>query len=332
MRFSIEQDLLAKSDSLKQVLNYLQKSTSIKTTTDKDYIILTLPEELSAKEDKEALDRVLLENTQMRLIQDFFNTKILISPNKDLAPLKALYTNYISSLRISKKFGIKHGATLTLKKEKTEKDAEYNTVDKFAEYLEEKEKKILKAGNVFSTTSSGGDNKPAGTLKELHEKIKVQKETREQLKTKILNEKLKSDYYLDLMNEKVNKVLKNLEEISKFKGQDQLQNEGIELFYQQRLLDNLKLHREVIEKKITSDLYTPDQVEALRVIKDGLEKRINLLLNNKNYVQDKQKEVDAQADDVEFMDVLSQITEVNKTIRKRETQLSKIQTAKFGGH
>jgi len=192
-----------------------------------------------------------------------------------------------------------------------------------SEYREEKENRILKAGNGALNTGSSSENKPASTLKELHEKIRAQKERREQIKTEILNEKLKSDYYLDLMNEKVNKVLRNLEGVSNFKRQEQLQNEGIELFYQQKLIDNLKLHREVIEKKIIGDLYTPDQVEALRVLKEGLEKRINLLLNNKNYVEGKQKEINTQADDVEFMDVLNQITEVNKTIRNREAQLHK---------
>src|SRR4051794_11469715 len=99
------------------------------------YIVLSLPEDNAIKEDKEAYNEVLLENTQMKLVEDFFNEKILPSSTKDLVDMKALYANYISSSRLSKKFGTKQSLTLDLSQKKEEKDQGLDLIHEFSAYL-----------------------------------------------------------------------------------------------------------------------------------------------------------------------------------------------------
>ena len=316
---------MTSSNSLSRILPFFEQNTNIKVTTEQDssgsyLIVLNIPSDTFTKDDLEFQDQTLRENTQMKLIDDFFTQKVLVSPNKDLNDLKALYASYVSASRLNKKFGIKQGLTLDLSSTKDEKEREYNILDMFSGYLEEKGEKIVNVSRALDSKKTGSIT----SLKGVYEEVKKAKERKQQLQADVVNESIKGENYVKTINEKVNRVVEGLDVLSRFKEESQLKNDGIEVIYQQRLLENLKLHREVIEKKILSDLYTEGQIAALRVVKDGIEKKVNLLLSNRNYVEERLKEVEKRSDDLEFTDVLAKIHEVNKSVKRKEEQLRRL--------
>ena len=331
MKFHLDETLLQKSEPLKHLLSYLQEQTGIVIETKqlingRVYTVLSLPDNITSRHRHEEFELASLEKTQITLVEDFFNEKILLSSDKDKAVLKAQYAAYINSSRLTKKFGI---MSLELPKiddsdadkEKDDQQVVNNLLDTFGSYLEEKEKKIVKVSEVLGEFAGKG----GGSLKEVLEGLEVVKVRNEQLQVEINSEKMKTEYYVGTIGDKVEKVIEALKAAAKFKGEEQLTNEAMELVYQKRLLDNLKLHRKVVEGRLQDDLYDSEQQEALRVIRESLEKKVNLLLSNKKYVDERAKQAEKRAEeDFEFADVLARIVETNKAIKRKEDQLRRI--------
>ena len=320
MELLLEEDLLNNSKSLKQVFNYLEKNDIIKVSSSRNsnginYVLVTFFNE-DDKRDKTTFKQALLENTQLKLLESFFRSEIMTSEEKNIVAFKNLYTNYVSSTYFDQKFGIKDIDKLKFSQEQKLENIGADFLDKFGTYIEKQENKIVKHCDVFQTNTN---------IKEVFENIKAKYQKKRQIQAKILSEKLKTIHYIEEINGKTNLVMKNFTSLSTFKLNNQLQDESIELFYQEKLLKNLKLHREMIEKRILTDLYSEEQILAISSIKEGIEKKINLLVNNKNYMEQRLRESEKRSEDVNFVDVVSQISDLSKIIQKRESQLKKLQ-------
>jgi len=321
MEVQLEEHIFNNSKSLKQVLNFLDQKNIIKLSSrngliNTTHILISFLESFQRRREQPFFQQVILESTQQKLLEDFLRLKMMIPNEKYSQILKTLYSNYLSSICFSQKFGIKSIEKWRISNDKEDDNANIEFLEKFGVFIEEKENNIKKYCEDFQTNN----------LNEISEKLKNKRIQKRQFQLEILHEKLKLIYYNERINEKLKKFNKDLAIISKFKINNQLEDENIEIFYQEKLLKNLKLHREALEKKLLSDLYSEEQTNAINFIKIGIEKKMNLLINNKNYMDQRLRELEKGNEDLNFVEVVSQISDVNKIIQRREQQLIKLQT------
>jgi hypothetical protein len=316
MRFYLKEEIFQQSPVLLSVLeDFVQKG----------YITLDKDEKNSArgisfrKNEKDAhqelvFGSILLENEENKLIDDMFQNAFKnLTDEKYIQALKELYEAFITAGMLNQKYNTQVSFDSFKQNLKDKNKENKKFCDLVEEYIQKKRDHLVKAASSLKIL------KENLSTKELLKKVEEIKLRKKLLKAQIVGEEIKIENALDEATKRMNLLQKSINLIVDIKCTQEIDNDNVDLIYQENIFKNLRLFRDYIEKKIMSEIYTRDQVEAFRVIKDLLEKKLLYAENDRQYITEK-LEKQKKNPDPKLGELLAEIAELNRlTKRKKES-------------
>ena len=320
MRLYINKNFLKNDDTLPNLFSALQSKSylDIDMQSDSEYLIIT---EINSLYQQSKIDcqKQIYRFLKSRLLDDFFNNYLQLSDDEPFMNLKDSYSNFIFETKISRKFQ----SSLVVKfidqhKENMGSNKNENLIKEFSSYLDEK------FSNSMTFKAEEGNQLGPEFKSNIFDKMR-------DIKLKITKKKADLDFkyiQINLIKEKiiqkVDKIVNDLQQVANYKLTHSIKYDNIQLLYQDKIANNLKLYREFLDIKIKNELYGKDQILALRIIRDHIEKRINYLKANKSYAQERSQVFRSKRDDPEFMKIVHEILEVNGKINKVENDIQSL--------
>jgi len=325
MKIYLNRQLVQDSPILNALLNYLQKKEYVKITSEETQdktssIVLSISQGSEKLSNEDIISIVLIDNMRNKLMDDYFTHYIkLPKDDKKLQSIRDVYDAYVSANMLNKRYNLQLGFEPFTKNAQEKNPEGINILDSFDQYLEFKKEHIIKL-----VSSLKFKNAQVSNLNDVINRIKEAKEMKKKLKARIAYEQFKNEIYLKSIREKFDTVCYSLTNMGDFRTYSELENESVDVEYQGKIIQNLRLYRQAIEKKMMADLYTKDQIAALEVIQELIQKKLNLLRTDKAYVQEKLEKQRRYKDDPKMAQVIAEIFETSRAIKKREKDLAKL--------
>lgn len=330
MKIYLSKSQVQESPSLKEVLYYLEekKYLSIQSQANSErsdtFVLFFNSDKNQAELINNAL-RVIQNNMRNKIVDDYFINGLKYQrDNKQLLVIRELYDAFISSTRLNQQFNANLGYESFAKAALDKNKDGIDMTDNLTSFVEDKKNNLLK---LFADAGISNKN-PDFNLQDAVNQLKVLKENKKLLKSKILVENIKSQLRIDIIKQQFQDLINSFGKIADFKNKNEYENDSIDLIYQRQIIENLKLFRGFLEAKIKSELYTQDQNQALQKIREILMKKFNLLKSDRSYLLEKIEKQQKNKDNPHFAEILYEISEANKTIRRKERELANLKNSK----
>lgn len=325
MKIYLNKQLLEDSPSIKSLLNFLERKDYVKVAEDESNertssLVLSLFQGSEKLSNDEIISIVLIDNMRCKLLDDYFIHHVKIpKDDKALQSIRDVYDAYVSANMLNQRYNLHLGFDSFTKNAQEKNKDGINILENFDQYLERRKQRLIQI-----TSSLKFKNEEPANLNDVITRVKEAKELKKKIKARIEYEQFKNEIYLQAVTEKFETICYSLRYIADFKTVAGLENDTVELEYQQRIIQNLKLYRQAIEKKMMCDLYTKEQIAALEVIKELIQKKLNLLKTDKAYVQEKLEKQKRYKNDPKMTEVLGEIFDVSRMIKKKERELAQL--------